>query len=1002
MTNEFANVAFEDPQAAEQRLGAILTPEHPELTAHLADALAHCAGPGAALLGLDRFLEAAAEPDEERRRMAAESRYTHLLCTIFDQSQMLTDIVCRHPQYMQWLWEEADLENALPRERMIAEMYEWAAGCPTSEEGGLAMRRFRQREILRIAVRDIYCAASLVSLTEDLSNLADAALETATRITYPDLERRFGKPMWTDADGTLREAGFVVIGMGKLGGRELNFSSDIDLMFLFSADGETTGSSSSSDEASTISNLEFFQKLGERIIALVSLQTEEGFIFRVDMRLRPHGRMGSLATPLHSALDYYGRYAQCWERQAMIKARPVAGDLELGRCFIDETRPLVFPRYFDDETLEAIHQTKLQTEAQTAGRMETDIEVKLGRGGIRDIEFTVQMLQMLNGGRMPELRTVNNLQAIEALGRRAHLRPFEAAALASNYAFLRRVEHRLQIEGGQQLHVLPSGPAELDRFARRLGYASGASFMAEFRDRTQETRQILEQFLTVEGAGKLWTYDLLSMQSDGEIGKQHLARDYGFREPDRARAELLLLCAGPEEQPYAFHVRAQFAEIVTPLLEALADTGDPDATLMRLEGVLSNIRAPGAIYETMKSNASYCRYLVQLVSNSQYLSEIITRDPGLFDVLAAGDTLDMTVTRADLEEQLASLSGAYDSEAAPYRLRDGETLRVGLRELFREAPLEDVGRELTQLAEVCLDYSLDRARQDTQKRYGKASGPFTVLAVGKFGGGEMGYGSDLDVLFVYDVNATVDSGMATSEYYAAMASKTFNRLKEPTRYGSLYDIDSRLRPDGKKGTLVVSDRRLYEYYAEEAQPWERLAWMKVRAVAGDLAFGEQVAAQARQIAFALPLTPETLDQIDDVRQRLVKASSPLNLKKGEGGIAEIEFAVRLLQLRHANANPALRRGGVMGALDLLDQMGVFVSEEHDTLKSAYLLLRRIENRIRMWNGRSDSSLPEKPGDRAELARRLGIEGGLDEFVAMHRCGVHAVYLSILDRIRKDV
>ena len=996
MTDEFANVAFEDPRAAKRRLDTILTPEHPKLAAHLADALVRCAEPDVALLGFDRFLEAVAEPDEERQRMAAELQYARLVCTIFDQSQMLTDIVCRHPQYMQWLWEDADLENALPRERMIAEMHGWAAECPTAEQGGLAMRRFRQREILRIAVRDIYRGASVVSLTEDLSNLADAALETAIRITYPDLERRFGKPMWSDGAGTRQEAGFVVMGMGKLGGRELNFSSDIDLIFLFSADGETAGGPAS------IANIEFFQKLGERIIALVSRQTAEGFIFRIDMRLRPHGRMGPLATPLHNALDYYSRYAQCWERQAMIKARPVAGDLELGRHFIDETRPLVFPRYFDDETLESIHQIKLQTEAQTAGRMETDIEVKLGHGGIRDIEFTVQMLQMLNGGRMPELRTVNNLQAIDALGRRAHLRPFEAAALASNYAFLRKVEHRLQIEKGQQLHVLPSAPAELDRFARRLGYASGASFMGEFRDRTQETRQILEQFLAVEGAGELWTYDLLSMQSDGEIAKQHLARDYGFRDPDRARAELLLLCAGPEEQPYAFHVRTQFAEIVTPLLEALAATGDPDATLMRLEGVLSNIRAPGAIYEAMKSSASYCGYLVQLTSNSQYLSEIIMRDPGLFDVLAAGDALDTTVTRAGLEEQLANLSSAYDSEAAPYRLRDGETLRVGLRELFREAPLEDVGRELTQLAEVCLDYALQRAQQDTEKRYGKASGPFTVLAIGKFGGCEMGYGSDLDVLFVYDVDATIDSGMAASEYYAALASTAFNRLKEPTRYGSLYEIDSRLRPDGKKGTLVVSNRRLDQYYAEEAQPWEQLAWMKVRAVAGDPAFGERVAARAREIVFALPLTPEALDHIDDVRQRLVRASSRLNLKKGEGGIAEIEFAVRLLQIHHLNTNPALRRGDVMGALDLLDQMGAFASEEHDTLKAAYLLLRRIENRIRMWNGRSDSRLPENQDEREELGRRLGIEGDFDELVAIHRCGVHAVYLSVLDRIRKGV
>lgn len=989
MIDALAGIPFCDVQSAEERVGRLLDSAHPKLAEHLAFGLEETSDPDMVLVGLERFLAAADSRNEEIEILAADRMYARLLCTCFDQSHMLTDILCRAPAYARWLKAEMPLGRVRSRDEMAAELAKWVEGCDVSAAASL-MRRFKQREILRIAARDIFAHQSVASITEDLSNLADASLEVALRVAYPGLVRRYGRPMFTDTAGTSREVGFVVIGMGKLGGRELNFSSDIDLLFLYAEDGETEGG-----ESSSVSTAEFFQKLGEQVIRLISEQTGEGFIFRIDMRLRPYGRVSPLAIDVPRALDYYAQFAQAWERQALIKARPVAGDEDLGRQFIEATRPFVFPRYFDDATLTEIRCIKGQTEEQVADRQETGIEVKLGRGGIRDIEFTVQMLQMLNGGRMPDLRTPQTLSAIRALEVRAHLTPFEATALASNYVFLREVEHRLQIEGGQQRHVLPNTEQELDRFARRLGYRSGASFMADYVDRTEENRRILDRFLSTEGAGRLWTYDLLSPHADGRASLERLAR-YGFKDGEKARRELQRLSMGPEEQPYALHVRQQFAEIAPALIEALSASGDPDATLVRLGRILATVGAPGALYATLRSNPAFCSYLVTLGSNSQFLSEILIRDPGLFDVFGSGDALDTEPTREELEEQLGLFLRAHDSAAAPYRLKEGETLRIGMRELFRDIPVVEVGRELTQVAEVCLAHALREAQAEVEARYGKAHGAFAILGLGKLGGREMGYGSDLDLVFVYEDGAKTRDDVSPMEYFPAVASKTMSRLREPTRYGLLYEIDARLRPDGKKGVLAVNDRRIIEYYREEAQPWERLALMKVRAVAGDREFGERVEALARESAFSLPLTPENLRQIDDIRGKITSGASPFDLKRGEGGLVETEFAVRLLQLRYAADLPELKRGDALGALDVLERAGVVPANDLHMLREAYLLLRRIENRTRMMNGRSESMLPREPADRAELAARLGIPGGdLLDIVAQHQRAVHAIYQNVL-------
>ena len=989
----FQEIPFSDPARAEAILDGVLTPERPGLCENLGKFLAECHDPNTALVRLERFLAESDDADGIRDLMAAEPRFAKLVMTIFGQSHFLTDIVCRHPAYMMWLWNDAELGEARSCGAMLAELREGMAGCADFDACRQWLRRFKQREILRIGARDLYAHGAIPSVTLDLSNLADAALQASLECAHGHIAPRYGEPREQGPGGD-KPAAFVILAMGKLGGRELNFSSDIDLLFVFSDDGETTGGGSGS-----VSNTEYFQKLGEFTIKAMSDVTAEGNVFRVDMRLRPHGRSGPLSVSLEGALHYYQHQGQAWERQALIKARPAAGDAGLGAAFIEETRPFAFPRYFDDETLEEIRNVKRQMEEQVHGQGRTETEVKLGRGGIRDIEFTVQMLQLLNGGRIPALRTPNTLEAIEQLGRHDVLRPFEADTLARNYAFLRKVEHRLQIEGSKQVHALPAKPGDLGAFARRLGYVSGESFMAEYRERAKQTRDVLEQFLAAKGSGNLWVLDLLNGRSEAEKGLERL-KAMGFGDPPKARQELLHLYQGPRENPHSLHTRQAFADAAPTLLQALAACPNPDNGLLRLSQLLANIKAPNAIYDLLKNSERLCEYLAILLSNSQYLTEILIRDPGLFDQFGYAGALDQPASRGGLEAQLSNLLSAYEPEAAPYRLRDGEMLRIGMRDLFMGLGVTEVCGELTLLAEVILAHVLGQAESAVGERFGAAGGGFAVLGLGKLGGHELGYGSDLDVIFVYDGAKTIPGGVSPGEYFAAVASQLGRLLKEPTRHGSLYEIDARLRPEGRRGPLAVSDSRFEQYYREEAQGWERLALMKARPVAGDPEFSARMGEWAQDLAFGQHCDGDFIEHIETMRGKIAESAPPRDLKKAEGGIVEIEFAVRLLQLRYHHEAPDLRRADVTGAIAALRDRGFLDDEGANTLDETYRLYRRIENRIRMMQGRPGSALPEDPAEQESLAQRLGLEGDLAGTVAEAQARVHGTYQTIIGTLSR--
>ncbi len=989
---DLAYPSVHDPEKATACLEFLRTHGGDTFLNAVKKASAQSADPVGVLVNLTRFLEVSNDGPAEVARMLDIPGYLGLLAELFAQGSLLSDILCSHPHYGSWLWSLLHPDHARAREAYLQLLEEAFHEHTSFEARQRWMHQFSRREILRIAAREVCIHAAFESVVSDISSLADVMIEGALRASREHLSERYG-PLVAD-DNLSQEVTFCVLAMGKLGGRELNFSSDIDLLFVYSVNGHTRD-----DSPRSATTEEYYRKLCELMIRVISEKTAEGHVFRVDTRLRPFGKSGPLACSLDSAVDYYSNYGRAWERQAFIKARPCAGDLRLGEQLLEQLRPFIYPKYFDDATLENIRGVKHQMEALIASRSQTDREVKLGSGGIRDIEFTVQMLQLLHGGRWPEMRTPTTLEAIRALGERQRIQPFDARTLERNYIFLRGIEHRLQIEGGRQTHMLPEPGLELDLLAQRLGYENGDAFMNVYRERTAETRAILEQFLATRGDGNLWVIELLEPESSCATGLKKL-ESLGFRDPNRAREELLYLANGPDNAPYTRDTAQQFSAITPFLLEALGQSPDPDGTLLRFSQVLGRLPVPAALYNLLRYHRNLSRYLIALVSNSDYFSEMLVRDISLLDVIGTPGHIDTPSQREELEQLLSLLESAADPARALYQLRDGEVLKIALREILQGIPVTAVGDELSRLAEVVVSRTLNHARERTGKRYGTTSAAFAVLALGKFGGRELGYGSDLDLVFVYENEDAARFDLTTSptEYFASIASQVLKTLKEPTRHGILYDVDARLRPDGSKGALAIPEQRLLEYYREEAYPWEKFALMKVRAVAGDLPFMTRVETAARHLAFSLRPDQAGLEELEAMRAKLAAAASLLDLKRREGGIAEIEFATRLLQLHHVSGHPDLERGGVFGALELLHDKGLIPTEYFTALHDGYAFFRRLLNRARMMRGSTSSCIPEAPETVKRLAHSLGLKEDLAEQIEAHCARVHKAYRHVYDSL----
>ncbi len=970
-----------------------------DLCGPLGRLLPRCPDPDMALNNLERFLANPAGAGQLPALLEGRARTLEILLQLFSTSQSFSDLLVANPDYLDML--RVPLRRSPSPTEMRTQLQAEVDAAFEDSAVLRAFRRFRQRQHLRIGTNDVIRDRPLEEVTRDISRVADVALEAALATAVRQVSKRLGQPYTTAGD----PARCVVLAFGKHGGEELNYSSDIDLMFVYDDEGSTRGR-----RASSVSNGEFFGRVVTEVVRLLSAPTDRGQAYRVDLRLRPEGQLGPLARSLASTLSYYDTLGRTWERQALIKVRPVAGDLKLGETFLANIEPFVYRKYLSFAEINEIKALKRQIERKASKAGTSDVEVKTGHGGIRDIEFTIQFLQLLNGGDLPEVRQRNTLLAMKALERAGCLTDQEYQILDDAYRFLRKTEHRLQLLFDLQTHRLPGNGDELRKLALRMGYAEpkggGPSaldaFLSDYREKTRLDRKILDHLLHQtfqgsEGPAGPEPDLILDPNPDPETIRSVLGR-YGFRDVQGAYHNLTQLAQ--ESVPFLSTPRCRhfLASIAPQLLQALAETPDPDMALVNLEKVTASLGAKAVLWELFSFNPPSLKLYVDLCAWSQFLSEILINNPGMIDELLDSLVLNQPRSAEELRAELAELCrGAADLEPILHSFQDKELLRIGVRDILGKDTIRQTTEALSDVAEAILVQVAASQDAPLQKRFGVptlSGGPragqpsrCVLLGLGKLGGRELSYSSDLDLILVYEGDGrTAPPPGATRfdrfeltdnfHFFTELAQRIIKAMSYLGPHGRLYQIDMRLRPTGKSGSLVIPLGEFRRYHLEgAAQLWERQMLTRSRVVHGDAAFGEEVMAAVAEMAYGLPWRPEVADEILAMRERLEASRSDRDLKRGFGGLVDVEFLVQLFQLKYARDLPVIRTPSTWEALDRLHGAGLLSDDEYAALRASYDFLRLVEGRLRIVHNRSLDELPENLDDLEKLARRLGFEPG---------------------------
>ena len=897
-------------------------------------------------------------------------------------SPLLATTIEQNPEYLSWL----SRERAEPRVRTADEFKESLARFALTNSAlnpQVVLARFRRRELLRTYLHDIRRSQTLVETMEELSNLADAILDYALSLARQDLDNRYGLPRRVDDRGRSATAEFCVIALGKLGSMELNYASDIDLVFLYSDDGTTSGTG----QRGEVSNREYFVKLSETIARLVGQSGGEGAAYRVDLRLRPHGRDGALACSLQEAVRYYTQTAQDWERQALIRSRAAVGSAELFSRFKAAVTPAIFrPDVSVSGALASVRLAKQKIDRKVEKK--SGFNVKLGRGGIREIEFIAQALQLAHGGRDDWLRVSHTLVSLGRLADRHFITQTERSDLSDAYYFLRCLEHRLQMEHGLQTHTVPENEDSQALVARRMGFAGAEDFAAALKTHTTNVRN---------------AYDRLFAEAEEATPVSDLIEAPEIGDKDTALAiSAARIFASHMDQRGESNPRA----LVNQLRKLAGKSLNSHRALLQASRIAASLEKTEHRFTISESNLET---LLQLCGSSDSFAEMIAANPAL--IVSLGPPTAATLRR----DYRAILRAAVDAERSfPAELA---ALRLQWAELMVEIGAQDAGIALsifeanhlqTDLAVASMNVAYLVARREMARRYGSFSGGprIAFYGLGRLGTGGVDYGSDLDILITYD--SLVPSPIKTltqDQTYSRLVEFMNAALSSITREGYLYRVDMRLRPHGKNGPLVTSSEGFLDYLKEESAPWEWLAYVKLRCVGGDYELGRMVETHARHRihANALRIDPNELKAVTrHVRDRLEKEKGTrgrkqgTDIKYGPGGMLDVYFASRYLQLRDDVMDEGEDRSTSF-TLERLREEGSLSEEDFAELSGGYGLLRSIDHNIRLIVGRS-TRLPDPNHPTArDVATRLGFDSAKDlqQTLADQMIAIRAAYLRIV-------
>ena len=1031
-----------DPDRGRRNLAALRTHLGPDpaddLAAALGRLLPRSADPDMALNNLERLLAQPAACPQLPHLLESRGRGLDAVLQLLAASQFFADTLAAYPEFLETVRTPPRRHPSTAE--LTAELRAAVDAAPDDPAVLRAFRRFRNRHTLRIGINDSLRDRPLEEVTRELARLADASIEVALRHALKTNAARFGTP--TGPGG--RPARIAGLAFGKLGGDELNYSSDIDLMFVYDHDGETRG------RRAGVPNAEFFTEVVRKVIRLLSAPTDRGIAYRVDLRLRPEGQRGPLARSLASTLSYYDTMGRTWERQALIKLRHVAGDAELAREFLAAVEPFVYRKYLSFAEINEVKALKRQMEqraGRAGGRDPGDIpqDVKTGRGGIRDIEYTVQFLQLLNGGDLPAVRQRNTLLALEALEIAGCLNSHETYILADAYRFLRKTEHRLQLLFDLQTHKLPASIDEQRKLALRMGYAereqasggreptlpsgeeSGGlrpplalapqkrspldesdpppldtrdllidpldQFLKDLYDKTAVDRTILnhllhQTFADADGRAEPESDLILDPDPDEATTRAVLGR-YPFRDVHKAYQNLSQLAR--ESVPFlsARRCRHFLASIAPQLLRAVADTPDPDEALTNLERVSASLGAKAVLWELFSANPPILKLYVELCAGSSFLSGLLINNPGMADELLDSLVLNQPRTADELRAELAELCrGASDPDPILHSFQDKEFLRIGVADLLGKADVRQTTAALSDVADTVLNQVVELVEPGVRGRYGVPQSPpvatgglsapcrYALLGLGKLGGREISYHSDLDLLLVFEADGHTDGpeGVPNFHYFTELARRVIGAMTTMGPMGKLYAVDMRLRPTGKSGSLVLPVAAFERYFAGDGcMLWERQAMTRARVVRGEAGFADAVTAAVRGAVLGKPWCSGLADEVRSMREKLESTAGPRSLKRGPGGIVDVEFVVQLLQLKYGREHPEVLRSNVWDALDALEAAGLLAAADAAALRAGYSFLRLVEARLRVVTDRPLTEVPESADDKAKLARRLGFD-----------------------------
>jgi len=901
---------------------------------------------------------------------------------VFACSHFIAEVCSRHADVISDLVASGDLERNHDHARYAAALAARLEAVTSETELLQVLRRFRQREMVRIAWRDLAGRAGLSETLEDLSALADVCVDGALEWLHRDHTVVWGTP--TDADGNpLR---LVVFGMGKLGGRELNFSSDIDLIFCYPGEGETQGGRRS------VTHQEFFVRLGQRLIHALDRTTADGFVFRVDMRLRPFGEAAALAISFDAMEEYYQTHGREWERYALIKARPVAGDLAAGERLLAALRPFVYRRYVDYGAFESLRDMKALIE-QEVRRKGMAHNVKLGAGGIREVEFIGQAFQLIRGGRDPGLQQRSILPVLDTVRERQLLPGYVVDELVEAYALLRNVENRIQMVGDEQRHTLPEGAEERARLAFALGYADWATFDEALSACRRRVHEHFEQVFAApqnqasaqgsEDLAALWVGALDERQAEAVLENR------GYQVTADALRLITLTRDSHALRNLSERGHGRLDRLMPLLIAAVGQRREPDRTLQHVLRLVEAIARRTAYLALLVENPMALSQLVQLCSASPWIAALLTRHPVLLDELLDPRSLYYPPRRDAMREELAGrLAGVQPDDEEQQlevlrQFKQANTLRVAAADIAEAVPLMVVSDHLTELAETILAASIQLAWRHLAARHGSpvvpgAGSGFAIVGYGKLGGIELGYGSDLDLVFLHagepGENTAGPRPVANAVFYTRLAQRLIHVLTAHTPSGVLYEVDTRLRPSGASGLLVSALPAFAEYQLSQAWTWEHQALVRARVVAGDPAVAQAFEAVRREVLGKERDLDVLRREVREMRERMRSelsrsAGREFDLKQGAGGIADIEFVVQYGVLAWAHRFPDLLEfTDNIRQIDALARNGLVSADEATLLADAYRAYRARVHRLTLRDLPALAPADEFTAQRAGVQR----------------------------------